>query len=144
MNEILLISSILMAVTLFIALVWVVFSYKKLKQELSILRDDVERNNKDIAGLCSAAVSVDSRLLSSSEQLKGVVEKVMDSHEQLKDIVEKVTGFERHGQQESSSQPYHSAIQRIHDGASAEELIKQCGLSRDEAVLLIRLHGKQQ
>mgnify|MGYP003859430139 FL=1 len=109
------------------AFIWLILKYNKLRQELTVLRSDVERANKDIAGLCSAAVSVDRRLL--------------DSGEKLKDIVEKVTDFEQHEQQ--TSQPYHTAIQRVRNGADAEELTQQCGLSRDEAVLLIRLHGNK-
>jgi len=143
MNEVLLISAIVIVAIIFMLLVWVVLENKKLKQSLSTLENDVERNNKDIAGLCSAAVSVDSRLTNSSEQLKGIVEEVTESSEKLRRIVDKVTGLEYHEQQDSSSQSYDSAIQQIHEGANAEELIKQCGLSRDEAVLLIRLHGKQ-
>jgi len=143
MNEVLLISAIVIVVITFMLLVWVVLENKKLKQSLSTLKNDVERNNKDIAGLCSAAVSVDSRLTNSSEQLKDIVEDVAESRDRLRRIVDKVSGLEHHEQQDNSSQSYHSAIQRIHEGANAEELIKQCGLSRDEAVLLIRLHSKQ-
>ena len=87
----------------------------------------MERNNRDIAGLCSAAVCVDSRLSDNNEQLNGIVEKVTD--------------FEQHEQQ--TSQPYHSAIQKVRDGVDAEELIQQCGLSREEAMLLIHLHGNR-
>ncbi len=112
-----------------ISLVAVVFlllqEHKKLRQDYSILKEQLERYNKDIAGLCSAAVSVDTRLSDNKEQLKG--------------IEEKVTGFEQHEQQ--SSQPYHSAILKVREGANAEELIQQCGLTQEEAILLIRLHG---
>jgi len=34
-------------------------------------------------------------------------------------------------------------IQRVRQGADVAELMQQFGLSRDEAVLLIRLHGTQ-
>lgn len=109
-------------------LVWLILAYKKLRQDYINLSACVERNNRDIAGLCSAAVSVDNRLSDNNAQLNGVVEKVAD--------------FELHEQQ--SSQPYHSAIQRVRDGADAEELIQQCALSREEAVLLVRLHGNSR
>ncbi len=124
MNEILLIIILIVAV-IFCAFIWLVFEHRRLKKRLNILSRYIEQNNKDIAGLCSAAVSVDARL--------------SDSHDQLKQIAEKVTDFEQYEQQ--SSQPYHNEIQRVREGANAEELMQQCGLSRDEAVLLIRLHG---
>jgi len=146
MNEVLLMGAILMVLIVFMLIIWIVLENKKLKQGLSALQDEVERNNKDIAGLCSAAVSVDNRLTHSREKLKGIAEEVTVSSEKLRGIVDKVTGLEQHEQQDSSSQPqsYHHAIKQIHNGANEDELIKQCGLSRDEAVLLIRLHGQQK
>jgi CII-binding regulator of phage lambda lysogenization HflD len=128
MNEILLITIISIVVAMLTVLVWLVFENRKLKQRFNILSSYVERNNKDIAGLCSAAISVDSKL--------------SDSSVKLNDIAEKVTDIKQHDQQ--ASQPYQNEIQRVRDGANAEELINQCGLSRDEAVLLIRLHGQSQ
>jgi chromosome segregation ATPase len=112
-----------------ISLVTVVFllsqEHKKLKQQYNLLKEQLERNNKDIAGLCSAAVSVDTQLSNSNEQLKSLVDKVID--------------FEEDKQQEH--QPYYSAIQKVKQGASVDELIRQCGLTQEEAILLNRLHG---
>ena len=125
MNEILLITFIIITIVIVGVLVWLVQEHKKLRQDYTILSDFVERNNRDIAGLCSAAVSVDGKLSDNNEQLNGIVEKVAD--------------FEQHEPQ--GSQSYHSAIQRVKNGSNAEELIEQCGLSREEAMLLIRLHG---
>lgn len=125
MENILLVTFIVITIAIVGMLVWLLQEHKKLKQEFLALSGNVERNNRDIAGLCSAAVSVDTQMIDNSEQLKGIVEKVTD--------------FEQHEQQ--ATQPYHNAIQRVRDGASAEELMQECGLSREEAVLLIRLHG---
>ena len=122
----------LLTSTLFIVgvLFRLILAYKKLRQDYTNLSDAVERNNKDIAGLCSAAVFVDSRLSDNNSQLNGILEKVSD--------------FEQHEQyEEPPILPYHNAIQRVRNGADAEELIKQCGLSREEAVLLIHLHGNK-
>jgi hypothetical protein len=122
----------LLTSTLFIVggVFWLILVYKKLRQDYINLNDCVERNNRDIAGLCSAAVSVDSRLSDNNSQLNG--------------ILEKVSGFEQHEQYEDPPVlPYHNAIQKVRNGADAEELIKQCGLSREEAVLLIHLHGNK-
>ncbi|MFW5443680.1 MAG: DUF2802 domain-containing protein [Methylococcaceae bacterium] len=127
MDNILLIVIIIILVNAGV-LVWLILQHKKLRQDFIVLSAVVERNNKDIAGLCSAAVSVDNRVYENKEQLKGIVEKVVD--------------FEQHEQQ--LSQPYHGAIQRVRNGATAEELIQQCGLSREEATLLIRLHGQSE
>ena len=111
--------------------VWLIQAHRKLKQEVNSLRETIETLKRDVAGLCSAAVSVDTRLANSNEQLMDVVEKVID--------------FEKneHQSQSQSDSSYHSAIQKIHNGANAEELITQCGLAREEAALLIRLHGNK-
>lgn len=127
MEHILLMTLLVIVTIIFIMLAWLIWSYQKLKHKYTALDDHIERNTKDIAGLCSAAVSVDSRLSKNKVQLT--------------EIEEKVTDFEQHGGQ--SVQPYHLAIQKVRNGADAEELIEQCGLSREEAVLLIRLHGNK-
>jgi len=125
MNEVILIACIVITVIISTALILLFNEHKKLKQRFDTLSTSVEQNNKDIAGLCSAAVSVDSSLL--------------ESHEQLKSMKEILTDLEQHEQQ--TAQPYYSAIQRVREGAGVDELTQECGLSQDEAVLLIRLHG---
>ena len=125
MENILLVTFIVITIVIVGLLVWLLQELRKLKRDYLVLSNDVARNNKDIAGLCSAAVSVDTRITYNNEQLK--------------EVAEKVTDFEQYEQQ--ASQPYYSAIQRVRDGATVEELVQQCGLSREEAVLLMRLHG---
>jgi len=109
--------------------VWLIQAHRKLKQKVQNLRETIETLKLDVAGLCSAAVSVDKQLANSNEQLMDVVEKVID--------------FEKNEHQSQSDSSYHSAIQKIQNGANAEELIKQCGINREEAALLIRLHGNK-
>lgn len=126
MDNILLIVFIIVASSL-VAMAFLLFQEnKKLKRQYHELKDQLARNNEDISGLCSAAVSVDTRLSSSDEQLKNIVEKIIDFEE---------------GKQQQTAQPYHSAIQKVRQGASSEDLISQCGLTQEEAILLIRLHG---
>lgn len=108
-------------------IVWLIFEHKKLKQDYRTLYDYLERNNRDIAGLCSAAVSIDNQLSDNNLQFDGVIKKIADLE-----------------QQEHTSQPYHSAIQMVRNGAGIEELIDQCSLSQEEATLLIRLHGNSK
>jgi hypothetical protein len=119
MINVLLISLVVITFILVAALVWVVLEQKNLKQDYAQLSNNIERHNKDIAGLCSAAVSVDNRISENNEQLKAVVEQ---DEPQL-------------------NHSYDSAIQRVRSGESVEDLVRHCGLSREEAELLIRLHG---
>jgi len=125
MINVLLISSIVMTIILLAALAWLILEHRKLKQNFILLSNNVQRNNNDIAGICLAAVSVDNRISYNGQQLEVVAEKLVDS--------------EQNGQQ--LNHPYSSAIEKVRQGANIEELIQQCGLSREEAELLIRLHG---
>ena len=47
-------------------------------------------------------------------------------------------------EEEFSNQSYHSAIQKVKNGTTVHKLIGECGLARDEAELLIRLHSGQK
>ncbi|MCK4840287.1 MAG: DUF2802 domain-containing protein [Methylococcales bacterium] len=118
---------VLFVITIIIVsvLVWLLQGYKKLKQDYRILSNSINRNTNDITGLCSAAVSVDTRVSDNNEQLNGIMEKMTDIEQN-----------EQH-----TNLPYHTAIQRVRNGASIDDLVQQCGLSQEEAVLLIRLHG---
>ncbi len=128
MNEVLLAAALALSIAVSVVLLWLVVEHNKLKRTCRELEQAVGRNSKDIAGICSAAVSVDNRLQGNDERLRAIAAKLAQN-ESLK------------RQQPDASQPYHSAIQRIHRGAAADELVRECGLTRDEAVLLISLHG---
>ncbi len=125
MINVLLLSFVALTIILLGMLVWLVLEHRKLKQSFIRLSDNVQRNNNDIAGICLAAVSVDDRILDNGRQLELVTEKLADSEQN----------------EQQFNHPYSSAIQRIRHGANIEELIEQCSLSREEAELLIRLHG---
>lgn len=126
-QDIILASLGLALVLVILILIWLVFAYAKLKRELQNLKDYAERNHKDIAGLCSAAITVDTRLQERDQLIKELQQKLT----QLNTV-------------ETTAQPYHSVIQKVRSGADLNELMQNCGLSRDEAALLIRLHGKQE
>ncbi len=128
MENILLVTLLVFIVLIIAVLVWLVLEIKKLKHELALVSEQVERNNKDVVGLCSAAVRVDARLTDYAKQLNEITDKIEDIDTQGQD-------------QEPQSQAYHIAIQRVKQGAGVNELVNECSLSREEAALLIRLHG---
>lgn len=106
-------------------LAWLCLEYLKLKQEICLLRVNVESNNRGISGICSAAISVDRKVSNNRELL-----------------VEIATRFDEIDLYEQDfNPPYFGAIQMIKEGASAEEIIRQYALSHEEANMLIRLHG---
>ncbi|WP_031431548.1 DUF2802 domain-containing protein [Methylomicrobium agile] len=111
-------------VTVVVMLLWLVRTHMKLKGELQVLKNSVQKNDQYLAGLSSSARAADSRLAFIDEQLKG--------------LSAKLSAFQ---QNEQSANPYNAIIQKIRHGASVEELMRDCSLCRDEAVLLMRLHG---
>ena len=109
------------------ALLWLFIEHRKLRASDNALSESLKQLNRDLAGLCSAAVSVDDKLLINDQQLRDLFEKIADL-----------------GDDELSVGPYESIIQRVRDGIGVEALISEYNLSLDEARLLIRIHGKQR
>lgn len=116
-------------VTIVVVLVWLVRAHLKLKQNYQLLMGIVENNKNDIAGLCSAALTVDSYIAVTDERLKELSAKFDDFHFQ---------------HNEQFAHPYSVVIQKVRNGASVDELMRDCNLCRDEAVLLTRLHGSNR
>lgn len=129
------------AVILIVAvLVWLLREHKKLKQDYRFLADQLQHNKEDVAGLCAAAVVVDQHLLDNDERVRAILESI-NTHKPTQQLASSHT-FSPSGS-DDQSQGYDEAIQKIRRGANIDELVRDCGLTRDEAVLLIRLHGRK-
>lgn len=105
-------------------LIWLIRERLRFKKELLELKECLSRNNQDIVDLISAAITVDERLTDYETSLKGMQSKVADFK-----------------QVDTTAQPYHIAIQKVKAGAGVAEVMQNFGLSKEEATLLIRLHG---
>ncbi len=120
-----------------LVLIWLLREHKKLKHSQQQWVNLIQRTSDDVAGLCAAAIAVDARIAVNEEQIDALryalESAVSTSGSQSGDLIE-----EPH---EAPSQGYATAIEKIRYGASIEELVKGLGLTRDEAVLLTRLHG---
>lgn len=114
-----------------VALAWLVRVQLKLRRDYQVLNDMVQGHSNDIAGLCSAALTIDSRIAEVDNRIE-----VTDGY--IDDLAAKLADVEQHDQ---SSHPYSGDIRKVRSGASVDELMKNSGLSHDEAALLIRLHG---
>ncbi len=99
---------------------------RELSRGVARLEENVDRNSQDIAGLCSAAVKVDD----SVQQQAGLISE----------IIGKLNELEQQEPGGYAASPYQNVIARIHQGATAEQLVNDCGISQEEAKLLIRLH----
>jgi len=136
MNNPLIVALIIEGVTIIVmlgALFWLVRAQFKLKRDYQVLSDIVHGNSNDIAGLCSAALTVDSRIATVDSRIA-----VTDG--QIDDLAAKIAEVEQNDQ---SSHPYSGDIRKVRSGASVNELMQNSGLSHDEAALLIRLHGSK-
>ncbi|MCK9394368.1 MAG: DUF2802 domain-containing protein [Methylobacter sp.] len=122
-----------MIVIMLVVLFWLAHTLLKLKQDYQVLNDIVHGNTNDIAGLCSAALTVDSRIATVDSKMA-----VADGH--IDDLAAKIAEV---GQHDHSSHPYSGDIRKVRSGASVDELMQNSGLSHDEAALLIRLHGSK-
>lgn len=126
------------------ALLFVIFiklsrQLKRLQQDYQSLRSQIQRSSDDVAGLCSAAIAVDKRLSANESQLSQLL-TVGNMPQPSFSRPEEHLG---HEQSETEPQGYAFAIEKIQRGVNIDELVKSCGLTRDEAVLLMRLHGKK-
>jgi hypothetical protein len=122
-----------MIVVMLVVLFWLVRTQQKLKRDYQVLKDIVHSNSNDIVGLCSAALTVDSRIAT-------VDNKIAITDGQIDDLAAKIADVEQNDQ---SSHPYSGDIRKVRSGASVNELMQNSGLSHDEAALLIRLHGSK-
>jgi Protein of unknown function (DUF2802) len=105
--------------------------HRQLKRDHEDLTEIMHGHNNDIRELFGTSMTVDDRLKAMDVRLQ-----TMDG--QLRVMSSKISDTQ---QNELSSHPYGSAIQKVRSGASVSELMHSAGLSQDEAALLIRLHG---
>ena len=137
MNDYLLMAIAGTLVLIAVMLVFLLREYKKIKHQCRLLEDKFRRNNEDLAGLCSAAVEVDQRLVRNDARLLALLERVSE----LQQPPPPPQPVSRQPDSNEYAEGYDIAIQKIRSGCGVNELVKHCGLTRDEAVLLISLHG---
>ncbi|MGR9117106.1 MAG: DUF2802 domain-containing protein [Gammaproteobacteria bacterium] len=116
--------------------------HKKLRQAFQAVSAQLQRSNNDVIGLCAAAVELDKRLALYESRLSDALERT-DSRTQTPSTpaIDDLMEIDDAGD-DQDAHGYELAIEKIRQGANAEELVKSCGLTHDEAELLMRLHGK--
>ncbi|PKM11700.1 MAG: DUF2802 domain-containing protein [Gammaproteobacteria bacterium HGW-Gammaproteobacteria-3] len=122
-----------------VLVVWLLIDHIRLKRRYRILAEHVNNHNRDIAGLCTAAVTVDSRLSGADDVLQSLSAKLADYD--IREELEQIVREDKPESGDDAEPSYQNAIARARAGADAAELMQRFGLSRDEAALLIRLHG---
>ncbi len=84
----------------------------------------LQRHQQELAALYAGAAGVGSHLVRLENQIHGLTDRQ-----------------EKQETHDPVAQNYHLAIDLVHQGASARQLVEQCGLLHEEAELLVRLHG---
>ncbi len=99
---------------------------KQLKQFVSLQQKQLKELSHELQTMTNAAYGVGKRII----QLAGQLRELDDRQEEfdLKD---------------QGSHSMQQAIALVHKGASVDELIDNCEMSRGEAELLIMVHGQE-
>lgn len=124
-----------------LSLVWIAFSFllfltlahglAYLRQEsrrregLAQMQRDLETLKQTMAALCSSAVGVDKRVNRLERQGRDLEER--------QENIEQSSHF--------GDPPYADAIRMVHNGAGPEDLVRELGISRDAADLIIMMHS---
>jgi hypothetical protein len=76
------------------------------------------------------------------ERLAAIEERVASANFRVAELATQLQGELRAAPAASAAQPrYQTAIRLAREGASRDELITRCGLSRQEAELVLRVHA---
>jgi hypothetical protein len=98
------------------------------KEQLAQQSREIQTLKQTVAALCSSAVGVDRR--------------VNRLERQGRDLEERQENIEQSNLQ--GDPPYSDAISMVRAGAGPDQLIKELGISRDAADLIIMIHGAKR
>lgn len=118
-------SLISLAGILVLAVLYVVdrFRLEAMRQQLGAQVQTIETLRNDIRGLYAGAVGSDARIRKVEQRSR----RLMERQEQLENS-------------HNSARPYDQAIRLVHKGASAEDIMSVCDLSRGETDLIMMVH----
>ena len=109
---------------------------RKLQNEQKILVDSLQR---DLRALANAAVGVGGRVMEIERQQRKRPQVVVSQ--------EQTSQHQQHNMNHvpvelysSSSQPYEQAINMAQSGATTDDIVNVCGLSKSEAELVNMMH----
>ncbi len=126
-NDNLLLWLALLVLFLLVAVQWVLqWRAESARRETRLQQKrDIDTLKQTVGALCSSAVGVDRRV-NRLEQMG-------------RDLEERQENIELSSHQ--GEPPYSDAIRMVQEGAGADELIQELGISRDAADLIIMMHG---
>ena len=116
--------SIVLALLIYF-LIQLLLRIRALNSRVNELESRLASTQVSINGLTAGAVGVDKRLRSMEER-ESAIEHRQESIENL---------------QSQTGVPYGEAIRLVQQGATAERLVEELGLSESEASLITMIHG---
>ena len=119
---------ILLANVVLLIIVSIVLAYRQRHA-----RKEIDRNKTEIHALRSELGALYAGAAGVGSQLARIESKLST----LSDRQDQVEGGDS-----STIVSYNQAIEMVHQGANVEQLMNSCGLLREEAELLIQLHGQ--
>ena len=119
---------LLIALVLFIgSLSVLVWTRKRIESfELKLNKQLSSHVNEEISALNAGSIGLGSRFLKLEKELQSVVSRMDELQLQVQ-----------------SNTPYAQAIHMAEKGSSAEEMMELCGISQNEAQLLIMMHQRR-
>lgn len=119
-----------------VILVMSLFSFKRQRKQQEQQSLSMQALQRDLRALANAAVGVGGRVLEiERQQRKRPV--VVATQEPVQTQTQATTPIEFYN---SSSQPYEQAIRMVQTGASVDDIVNVCGLSKSEAELVSMMH----
>ena len=118
--------SLLTIAIVLLVVVAVAVSLAQRRDRLAVerLSEEVRALRGDLGALCTGAVGVSERVA----RIEGQARRLTERQDQLE-----LSGGE-------DNRPYDRAIELATRGSSAEELVKECGLTMGEAELVVMMH----
>lgn len=127
LNDSALTGAFLLLLVVLVVVQWLL-NYRQERQRRELFaqqKRDIETLKQTVGALCSSAVGVDKRVNRLERQGRDLEER--------QESIEQSTHY--------GEPPYADAIRMVHEGAGPEELVRDLGISRDAADLIIMMHG---
>lgn len=118
-----------------VVLVMSLFSFKRQRKQQEEQSLSMQALQRDLRALANAAVGVGGRVLEIERQQRKRPVIVTSQEQPVQTQATAPIEFYN-----SSSQPYEQAIRMVQTGASVDDIVNVCGLSKSEAELVSMMH----
>lgn len=121
----------ILATLLGLGLSWILRGLRRQNSELRLLQERLAERERELDALRNDLGALTKASVGAGDHLMQVEHRVRRLSERQNQTEMRAVG----------DRPYQQAIQLVQNGADAEELIRQCGLTRGEADLVVMMHG---